>query len=456
MQKIKILLVLIIVLLLNGCVSMKYPKWAENGFTSEYDIYEWQRCGVNNPKIAMSYKSCGIERYKVCGFSGSFSSANIGTPLYSGVSPEKACQWNPYMWKDTKDMGSNKLILINEELLMYIESGITPQELTQWEKVFKDKRISSWISREYSSNGKVGISKANLVRKAKKNNLTPDNMKKWANINMLQGWKYIDEAGEWKKYGITFDELSSAVKYIMMHENQFRKTTPKLAREYKNKGYKFKAIYFGLENDISVKDLSKLKDNYNIEYKHGIVYLKYFSLNDIIKLHRNFEANKYYFEKNVKYAKKLKTMGISLLDIGNWIKYYKIENENDATIAISYYKNGLSAFKAQSYKEMYIGPESAKNYETRIQKQCKSFTWSSTNPFDMKDKCLNLKSIKQSVLINKNSAIYTSLDSWIKINSKSSAPKYFSGVVKISGTTNFTTPSGLNTIIPIGKVIVNY
>ena len=105
---------------------------------------------------------------------------------------------------------------------------------------------------------------------------------------------------------------------------------------------------------------------------------------------------------------------------------------------------------------MYISPSSAKSYEIKIQKNCKNFTWSSGNQYDMKGKCLNLKSIKQIILINKNSAIYTNLDFYIKINSDSSAPKYFSGVVKINGTSNFTTPSGLKTIIPTGKMVVSY
>ena len=67
MYKTRIIFLLTIVLFLNGCVSMKYPKWSKNGFTSEHDINEWKKCGVHDPKVALAYRNCGIKRYKVCG-----------------------------------------------------------------------------------------------------------------------------------------------------------------------------------------------------------------------------------------------------------------------------------------------------------------------------------------------------------------------------------------------------
>lgn len=454
MLKFKISFVLVLLLFLNGCVSMKYPEWSKSGFTNEREIHAWQKCGIFDPKTANEYKQCGIEKYKVCGI-GKYQ---FDTPIFSNIPPENACQWNPYLFKVGDEIGSNKLILNNSELLTYIQAGINPEEAYEWKKVFKNERVRGWIAYNRLSKGEKGISGPNLAALAKKNNLTPNDVIEWVNICMLQGWKYINNAGDWKKNSITFDELSNAVKYITIHENQFKKTTPQLAKQYKLNGYKFKAIYLGLENDVSVKELARLKDSYNIDYEHGIIYLKYFSVNDIIALHKNFEVSKYGFEKNVKYAKKYQTYGMNLFDVGNWLKYYKPESENDIATSIDYYKNGLSPVMARYYKEMYVNPSLAKQYEIMIQKNCDNIAWlwSAENPFDLNGKCIRLRAFEQKVLLSQQSAIYTYQDSWVKITSKKSVPKYFSGVIKIIGTSKFKIPEGLETIIPSGKVIVNY
>lgn len=453
MYKLKILLIIVITISFTGCVKMAYPEWSKNGFQSEGEIRAWQNCGINNPNDAMAYKNCGIPSYEA-GWCKSNRMIN-SVPKYQGISPEKACQWNQWMAMSGENIYDNK------ELRSYVEAGIEPNEVMEWRKLFKLQNIKAYEAYYRLTKGKKGIDRATLVKKAKINNLTPSDLKKWAQINKLQGWKYIDQAGAWKKYGITFDELSNAVIYITIHENQFKKTTPELAKKHKLDGYKFSAIYFGLENNINIKDLSELKDKYNIDYKKGIILLKYFSVNKASILYKNMTQyilllGEYSFEKNVENAHSLIRDGMKIQDVSSWLKYYNPKNKNDITTAISYYHNKIPSFTAKNYKDMHIDPNRAKQYEKTIAKNCKDFTWSTDNPFDMKGKCYKLKTVKQIVLLSQSSGIYINGESWIKIKSKGSAPKYFSGVVKINGTNKFTTPEGLITIIPMGQVVVHY
>ena len=444
-----------------GCTNSPSPEWESKGFKEGYVENRWKNHGVYDANTAKTYDSCGIKPWEV-GYSRDPNDRYLNSiapkekwSIFS--SAEAACEW--------KSWANNEKKYTTPEMLQKFDKyKVSKDEAHQWLTLLKDFAYIPTSSTATFPVNKDGVTQPIILEKALSNNLTPDEATKWNKIFVLNPFNTYVEAGKWKKAGFNIIDITASFNQGMSYKKEFENFNQDDAKRYLDMGIPFKALWFGLNNNIDPILVNKLYIQNQIDYKYSVELLKYFTDEEAISVYNGIKyklLKEYRYQEYIQKAFEVYRAGFKLDDVGLWLSIFEPKNDSDIWNAKTYYDLKISPSKAYSYSRNYVSASKALEIERKIQSACGnnisySFMISTANPYELSGKCIEVSRLEQKVLLNQQNAIFQFGKNYIKVSDTSSIRTSLTGVIKINGTTNFKTPEGLTTVISTGKVIVSY